>query len=245
MRVNVYNETGKKLEAVNLPNDLVSSENLPLLAQAMRVFENRQHPGVSRVKTRSEINASKRKIYKQKGTGGARHGAKSAPIFVGGGIAHGPTGNKRMLELPLKMRRKALQIALGVKIKEGSLVLVENITKLVKTKEAHILTMGVQKGENLKNPRFTVVLANENRKSTRTFRNLETTKTLVYQHLNAQNVFLGGTILLDAKALEKDPKSKLQISNSPKTKKVSKSSTKVKGKIKEEMNSKVKKPVKK
>ncbi len=212
MKVNVYNETGKKLEAVNLPDSFATSENVPLLAQAMRVFENRMHPGNSRVKTRSEINASTRKIYKQKGTGGARHGAKSAPIFVGGGIAHGPTGNKRVLELPLKMRKKALQIALGVKIKEASLVLVENIEKLSKTKEAQTLTYAIAKSLELKNPRFTVVLANGNNESVRILRNLERVSVLSYKNLSAYNVFLGGTILLDAKALVTGDKGK-EISN--------------------------------
>ena len=108
--------------------------NKILLTQAIRVYTARRHPGLSKVKTRGEVIASTRKIYRQKGTGQARHGAISAPIFVGGGVAHGPKGVKRQLSLPKKMRRKALSIALSVKAKEGNLLVVEGISKLKKNK---------------------------------------------------------------------------------------------------------------
>jgi len=73
--------------------DLKKAEKL--LVQIVRVFEDRTHFGLNKVKTRSEVNKTRKKLYKQKGTGGARHGAKSAHIFVGGGVAHGPKGEKR------------------------------------------------------------------------------------------------------------------------------------------------------
>jgi len=80
-----------------------------LIAQAIYVYQANTHRGVSKVKTRGEVQKSTRKIYKQKGTGNARHGAKSAPIFVGGGVVFGPTGIKTPLKsLNQKMRLKAL-----------------------------------------------------------------------------------------------------------------------------------------
>ncbi|KKT36270.1 MAG: 50S ribosomal protein L4, partial [Candidatus Collierbacteria bacterium GW2011_GWA1_44_12] len=80
-----------------------------LISQAIYVYQANSHRGVAKAKTRGEVTASTRKIYKQKGTGNARHGAKSAPIFVGGGVVFGPTG----LATPLKsfnqkMKLKAL-----------------------------------------------------------------------------------------------------------------------------------------
>lgn len=97
-----------------------------LIAQAIHVYRENSHRGVSKTKTRGEINATKKKVYKQKGTGNARHGAKSAPIFVGGGVAFGPTGLKSAPKsLNQKMKVKALIGVLGLYQKENRLSLVD------------------------------------------------------------------------------------------------------------------------
>src|SRR3989339_658705 len=96
-----------------------------LLAQAIHVYQENSHRGVSKTKTRGEINATKKKVYKQKGTGNARHGAKSAPIFVGGGVVFGPTGLKSAPKsLNQKMKVKALAGILSLYQKENRLSLV-------------------------------------------------------------------------------------------------------------------------
>ena len=96
-----------------------------LLAQAIHVYRENSHRGVSKTKTRGEINATKKKVYKQKGTGNARHGAKSAPIFVGGGVVFGPTGLKPAPKsLNQKMKVKALAGILSLYQKENRLSLV-------------------------------------------------------------------------------------------------------------------------
>jgi large subunit ribosomal protein L4 len=99
LKVDLYSFEGKKKENATLPKEYDVKPNLILLSQAIHVFESREHLGLARTKTRSEVAISTKKIYRQKGTGGARHGAKSAPIFVGGGTAHGPKGVKRILRL--------------------------------------------------------------------------------------------------------------------------------------------------
>lgn len=203
MKVNTYSLQGKKLEATTLPKEMVADSNLFLLAQAVRVFENRQHQGLSKVKTRGVMTMSTKKIYAQKGTGGARHGAKSAPIFVGGGIAHGPTGNKRTLEMPQKMRVKALQVALGLSANEGALVVVEGLSKLAKTKEAQKLIDAIRKGTGKgEDTKTTFVLADKNLGSVRYLRNLKAAEYLPYRNINAHTIVKGGTVLLDSEALE-------------------------------------------
>src|SRR3989344_5966768 len=97
LKVNLYDSAGKKKEGLSLPKEFEVKPNFRLLAQAYHVYEDRTHLGLAKAKTRGEVRISTKKIYKQKGTGGARHGAKSAPIFVGGGVAHGPKGIKRKL----------------------------------------------------------------------------------------------------------------------------------------------------
>jgi len=101
-----------------------------LLAQAIYVYQENSHVGVSKVKTRGEIDLTKKKVYKQKGTGNARHGARSAPIYVGGGVVFGPRGLKLTpKQLNKKMKMKALLGALSLYNKEGRLSLldIENI----------------------------------------------------------------------------------------------------------------------
>ena len=90
LKTKTYSLKGTKLKETSLPKEFGQKENLPLLAQAVRVYEERSHIGFAKTKTRAEVNRTTKKVYKQKGTGGARHGARSAPIYVGGGTAHGP-----------------------------------------------------------------------------------------------------------------------------------------------------------
>jgi large subunit ribosomal protein L4 len=89
-----------------------------LLAQAVRVHLANQRQGTQSVLTRAEVNRTRKKLYKQKGTGGARHGDKKAPIFVGGGVSFAPKPRDYSLKLPKQMRQKALQLALKTKKSE-------------------------------------------------------------------------------------------------------------------------------
>jgi len=222
MKVNTYSNTGKKAEAMTMPVGLIADENLALLTQAIRVFENRMHPGISRTKTRSEVKTSTRKIYKQKGTGGARHGAKSAPIFVGGGTAHGPSGNKRVLTLPAKMRSKALQIALGVKATEGTVVVVNDFSKVSKAKEAKNLFDAIIKEEKYTTKRFTVALSDKNKDAYQALRNLKNVSLVLYKNLNAYSVFFSGILVVDAEALNEISNTKSQAPNKEKKETVEK-----------------------
>ena len=112
-----YSITGATLPAAVLSAKVFGVEVDPaLLAQAVRVYLGNQRKSSAQTKTRGEVAGSTRKIYRQKGTGRARHGAIRAPIFVGGGIAHGPTGGQNYsAKLPPKMSRKALLGALFTK----------------------------------------------------------------------------------------------------------------------------------
>jgi len=105
-----------KLSTITVNDEIFGvSANGQLLSQAIRVYLSNKRQGTSKVKTRGEVTGSRRKIWKQKGTGNARHCAKSAPIFVGGGVAHGPTGLENWtLKLSKHMKKKALIVALSL-----------------------------------------------------------------------------------------------------------------------------------
>lgn len=97
-----------------------------LLAQAVRVHLANQRAGTQSALTRSEVNRTRRKLYKQKGTGGARHGDRKAPIFVGGGVSFAPKPRDYSLKLSKQMRKKALAEAL--KLKKPQKISLENVT---------------------------------------------------------------------------------------------------------------------
>ena len=96
-----------------------------ILHRVVRWQRNKAQAGTHKVKTRSEVSYSKKKIYRQKGTGGARHGSRNAPIFRKGGIYKGPTPRSHAHDLPKKVRVLGLKLALSAKAKEGSLVIID------------------------------------------------------------------------------------------------------------------------
>ncbi len=103
-----------------------------LLTQVLHVYRDNTHQNTSKVKTRGELEKTTKKMYKQKGTGNARHGSKMSPTFVGGGVAFGPTGVKpNNLKINRKMRAAALAgiLSLYAKDKTIELVTVPEMTK--------------------------------------------------------------------------------------------------------------------
>lgn len=112
--------------------------NLELIAQAIHVYRMNQRQGGAKTLRRGEVALTTKKMYRQKGTGRARHGAASAPIFVGGGVAHGPTGMENWKRsLPTVLSRKAVVHALSAQAQEKNVVILSDLEKLVgKTKEA-------------------------------------------------------------------------------------------------------------
>jgi len=135
---------GKKVGTINLPPEIFAAEvNPALMAQAVRVYLANQRKAHPKTKTRAEVNRTKAKWYRQKGTGRARHGSRAAPIFVGGGVAHGPTGEQNyQLKMPKKMKKAALFSALTSKFKEKEILVVKGLEKIEpKTKKmAEFLT---------------------------------------------------------------------------------------------------------
>jgi len=134
MKLDVINLDGGKAGSVELSEDLFGLEpRADILHRVVRWQRNNAQAGTHKVKTRSEVSYSTKKIYRQKGTGGARHGARSAPIFRGGGIYKGPTPRSHGHELTKKFRKLGLRHALSAKAKAGELVVIENASTAGKT----------------------------------------------------------------------------------------------------------------
>ncbi len=127
MKLDVIKLNAKKAGSVDLDESIFGLEpRADILHRVVRYQLAKRQAGTHKVKTRSEVNYSTKKIYRQKGTGGARHGARSAPIFRGSGVYKGPTPRSHAHDLTKKFRKLGLKHALSAKVAAGELVVLDN-----------------------------------------------------------------------------------------------------------------------
>mgnify|MGYP001567076571 CR=1 FL=1 len=160
--------------------------NTQLLAQAVRVYLSNQRSARAKTKTRAEVEKTTAKMYKQKGTGRARHGAYSAPIFVGGGVAFGPTGTQNYArKLSKAQTRLAISSALAVKAKETKIL---ELGKIKSTKEA------VKKIKEFAGSKL-IVLGSKELSAGKFFRNIEKVNVISSNSINAYQILKHKNIL--------------------------------------------------
>ena len=136
MKLKVIKINGASAGSVELGDDIFGLDpRVDILHRVVRWQRNKAQAGTHKVKTRSETSYSRKKIYRQKGTGGARHGDRNAPIFRKGGVYKGPTPRSHAHDLPKKVRTLGLKHALSAKAKEGALVILDKATASGKTSE--------------------------------------------------------------------------------------------------------------
>jgi large subunit ribosomal protein L4 len=192
--VPTYSTKGVEGEKMTLPEKVFGVEvNETLLAQAVRVYLSNQRSAHAKTKTRSEVEKTTAKMYKQKGTGRARHGAYSAPIFVGGGIALGPTGTQNYkMRMPVKMNRLAIVGALSDKAKEKAIVILTNADKAeLKTKDAQ--TVLGKLGDAKKT---LLVAAKEQTNIIRSWRNLKNVSVVCDEILNSYEIMVNKRLVM-------------------------------------------------
>ncbi len=199
MEVPVYNMSGEEVSIVELPADIFEAKiNRDLMHQSLvRQLANKRL-GTHKAKGRSEVNRSTKKIYRQKGTGNARHGSRRAPIFVGGGVAHGPLPRSYEKKMPRKMRRAALRSALSVKAGNGDIVVLDEISMDVpKTKEMVAVMNRLVAGEST-----LLLLAERNKNVELSARNLPDLKALRATYLNIRDLLGYNKIMMPLAALD-------------------------------------------
>ena len=136
MKLKVIKIDGASAGSVELGDDIFGLDpRVDILHRVVRWQRNKSQAGTHKVKTRSETSYSRKKIYRQKGTGGVRHGDRNAPIFRKGGVYKGPTPRSHAHDLPKKVRTLGLKHALSAKAKEGALVIIDKATASGKTAE--------------------------------------------------------------------------------------------------------------
>jgi large subunit ribosomal protein L4 len=198
MHVDVKNKAGETVGEVELRDDIFGIEpNGAVMHQALvRQLANRRL-GTHKAKSRSEVVRSKSKWYRQKGTGRARHGSRNAPIFVGGGVAHGPRPRHYTKKMPRKMRRLALRSALSVKAAEEHIIVLDAMDFEVPKTRAMVDTL-----QNLDvDSSAVIVLPARNDNVERSANNLPEVKTLRASYLNVRDLLKYDYVIMPTDAL--------------------------------------------
>lgn len=199
MKVSVFNMAGEEVNSVDLPASIFEANiNLDLMHQALVRQLANARLGTHKAKGRSEVSRTGAKAYRQKGTGNARHGSKRAPIFVGGGVAHGPLPRKYTKQMPRKMRRAALRSALSAKAENEAIVLVDELAlDAPKTREMKAFMQALGADESA-----LILLPGRNESVEKSTRNLSDVKALHANYLNIRDLLGYEKIVIPLAALD-------------------------------------------
>lgn len=204
LSVDVLDIKGKKSGSVLLPKEVFGAKiNPKLMAQAVRVYLANQRQGTVATKTRGEVKGSSRKIYRQKGTGRARHGSIRAPIFVKGGIVFGPKPRDFSLSLSKKMKKAALFSAISSKLKDGEIKVVSGLESIEpKTKEMALVFKNINisseklaKGQSLAGRKVLLVLPKHLDNVWKSARNIKGVDVTTAGQLNTYDVLDNSWVL--------------------------------------------------
>ena len=197
MKTKVLNLDNKAAGEVELKDEIFGLEPRADLIQRVVVWQlAKRRSGQHKTLTRAEINRTKHKLGKQKGGGVARHGARSAPQFVGGGRAMGPVVHSHEFDLPKKVRALGLKHALSSKAKEGAIVVLDE------AKSAQIKTNALAK--QVGGVGFTKVLVVDgefDNNFAMSARNINHVSLLPAKGLNVYDIMRSGTLVLTKAAI--------------------------------------------
>jgi len=201
MEVKVLNVSGKETGAkVQLSESIFGIEpNDHAIYLDVKQFLANQRQGTHKSKQRNEIAGSTRKLYKQKGTGGARAGSVKSPLFNGGGRVFGPQPRDYSFKLNKKLKTLARKSALSYKAKDNSILVLEDFNfDSIKTKSYIQFTADL----NVSDVKTLLVLGAANNNVYLSSRNLKKTKVITADQLNTYDVLNAGKLLLTAGALK-------------------------------------------
>ncbi|MDB5110973.1 MAG: ribosomal protein [Mucilaginibacter sp.] len=201
MEVKVLNVSGKETGAkVQLPEAIFGIEpNDHAIYLDVKQYLANQRQGTHKSKQRNEIAGSTRKLYKQKGTGGARAGSVKSPLFNGGGRVFGPQPRDYSFKLNKKLKSLARKSALSYKAQDSSIIVLEDFNfDSIKTKNYVQLTADL----NVTDVKTLLVLPAANNNVYLSSRNLKKTKVVTADQLNTYDVLNAGKLLLTTGAVK-------------------------------------------
>jgi large subunit ribosomal protein L4 len=191
--LDVYDINNQKVSTVDVADEVFGAEiNKGLLYDAVRQYTASLRAGTHKTKTRSEVEGSGKKLWKQKGTGRARVGSVRSPIWRHGGTVHGPVPRDYSYDLPKKMLKGALRSALSAKVRDGELKVVQafNLPDH-KTKNAMGTLVKLEAGRTV-----LVVDNGENKNLALSLRNLEGVTLMASREVNPYHLLRHKSVFL-------------------------------------------------
>jgi len=182
--IDVYNLEGEKTSQIELDGDIfdVPIKKHVLHQVVVNQLLNRRSRTAS-TKTRSEVKGSRKKLWRQKGTGRARAGAASSPTRRGGGVAFGPIPSKKRFNVPKKVRKAALRMALTDKVQSKQLVVVSDFT-LAEIKTSNF----IQVMKNFEVNKVLIITEDKNENLEKSSKNVPWVKVMRYQGINVTDI---------------------------------------------------------
>ena len=197
MEAKIYNQKGIEAGKIILPEKVFSAKwRADLVHQVVEGMRSNKRAGTADTKDRGEVSGGGKKPWKQKGTGRARHGSSRSPIWVGGGVTHGPLAEKNYKrKISKKMRAQALFSVLSKKLKDGEIIFIDSLSlSKINTKMALEIMKNLSKASGFrqfassKKPRVLTALFGRNEKTEKSFRNLSQLEIVFLKNLNPMDV---------------------------------------------------------
>ena len=183
--VKVFNMQGAAVGEMTLSDDIFGAEvHVSAMHAVVRAYMNAQRQGTQSAKTRTEVRGGGRKIYRQKGTGNARHHGRRAPQFTHGGVVFAPKPRCYRISVPKKVRRLAMKSALTCKVNENEFVVVDKI-ELAEAKTKNIVAMLKALGADKK---ALIVTADSDAMVVRASNNIPNVKTAFVGSVNVVDI---------------------------------------------------------
>ncbi|MFN8390890.1 MAG: 50S ribosomal protein L4 [Bdellovibrionota bacterium] len=195
----LVDSSGKEIGTKAVSSEVFAKSPKHIMHQVVRWQRAKRRAGTHSTQTRAEMSGGGKKPWKQKGTGNARAGSNTSPLWVGGGIAHGPKPRDYEFRLNKQERKRALSGALSARKEEGRLFLVSDFgLKGVKTKDAQkvLSSLGIEKGESA-----LVVLSDINGTEAKSLRNIDRVNVLIPAGLNTYDVLRNKFLVITEEAL--------------------------------------------
>jgi large subunit ribosomal protein L4 len=206
MEAIIYNQKGIESGKINLPAKVFAAKwRADMVHQVVESMRSNKRAGTADTKGRGEVRGGGKKPWKQKGTGRARHGSSRSPIWVGGGVTHGPLAEKNYKrKVSKKMRAQALFSVLSKKLKDNEILFVETLDmKTIKTKAALETMKALSKASgfkplaNSKKPRVLTALFEHSVGAEKSFRNLPQLEMVFLKNLNPMDVLNHQYLLIE------------------------------------------------
>lgn len=206
MEAKIYNKKGKEVGLLELPQNVFGAKwRSDLVHQVVEAMRSNRRRGTADTKGRGEVRGGGKKPWKQKGTGRARHGSSRSPIWVGGGVTHGPLAEKNYKrKISKKMGKEALYSVLSRKLKDEEILFVDSFSMdAIKTKEGEIVVnnlasvLGAKNYAKAKNPKFLIALFEKNENTKKSLRNLPFIDMVFVKNLNPLDILNHKYLLIE------------------------------------------------